>query len=185
MFKLFFILAFLPSMALADWGSVESAYAMKRSSSRYRSLVISLVDNGYYFSAIPWMKEYIIQTSKPLDDELEERFDLLLTHTGVKPFETMSVEHLKNSRSPSIRYIIGKKLLKQNLAEEAAKWLREINGSHHVYPFAANLLGSVYSIQGKSSNAISAFENCVSSSKSELGRASDAILKKQLVINQL
>jgi hypothetical protein len=179
----FLILLLISDLSLANLSDAVSAFRSKRSASRYRSLVINLVDAGYYFSAVPWMKEYIIQTANPLDDELEERFDKMLTYTGVKPFETLGVDYLKNSKSPSVKYIIGKKLVKQRQLDEAHRWLSSVPESHNVYPFVAHLRGTISSLQGKYSEAVSHFEDCVASSKSELGRSENDILRKQLNLN--
>src|SRR5688500_11176969 len=100
MFSKFVLILTLSTSALASYESAENNY--NRGSAKlagHRKLIIELVKDDFYFSAIPWMKELLVNNSKMLDSDLEEAFDKMVNVTGVKPFESLPVEILKYSRS--------------------------------------------------------------------------------------
>src|SRR5690606_19928333 len=118
--KWIFVMALLSVKAFAAMEDVERVLSQRMSKSlKQRAVVIELVDSGYVYTAIPWMKEYLISTPKTLDTNLEKRFDKMLQVTGVKPFEVLPEKFLNRSRSPSIRYILAKKYLKKKRYEQA------------------------------------------------------------------
>lgn len=149
-----------------------------------RKTIIELVNSGYYFSTIPWMKDYIVKSGKPLDDELEEAFDKMLYHTGIKTFESLPLDILKRSRSGNIKYILAKKLLKKGKAGEALNQLNDISGDHPAYPFVANLKATIYSDLNNYKEAESQFKDCIRSSESRIEKESSRIIINQLITNR-
>lgn len=127
--------------------------------SQFRGQIIDLVDSGYFFSAIPYMKEYISLKAK-VDRELEKRLEMIISKSGVKPFEVLPESILENINSGSIKYILSKKYAKKKQFDKAVQLLKSINSNHPIYPFVQNLLGSVYSLMGNEKLAIQAFKDC-------------------------
>jgi tetratricopeptide (TPR) repeat protein len=166
-------------------GAAKALRARGSKASKYRSLVIELVEAKYYFSAIPFMKEYLSQSRSKLDGRLEKAFDEMLTYTGTKQFEVLPIRYLKKSSSNNIKYILAKKYLKSNkTTREAIKYAESINANHPVYPFAAHLLGAAYANLGANNNAIKNYEDCIRTSRSRLSNDMSSVLKKQLRLNQ-
>lgn len=174
------------SQAFAGWRSAETVYNSKKykKSSTTRRIVIELAQEGFFFAAIPWMKEYLISSRKNLDGELERAFDRILTNAGTGQFELLPIKFLKRSSSNSIRYLIAKKYLRKNKASTAISYASKINPNHPVYPFAANLLGTAYSIKGNQRAAISNFKDCerISDRRSKKEKSKNGI--KQLLMNR-
>lgn len=166
-------------------GAASALKARGSSSARYRNLVLELVDAKFYFSAIPYMKEYLTKSRKGLDGRLEKAFDKMLTYTGTKQFETLPIRYLKRSNSNNVKYILAKKYLKsQKTTRLAIKYAEDINANHPVYPFATHLLGAAYANLGANSNALKYYEDCIRTSTSRLSNDMSPALKKQLKLNE-
>ncbi len=115
MFSKILIALLISTSAFASYESAEKLYGKGTISlSGYRRTIIELVDSGYHFSAVPWMKDFLVKNTKPLDVDLENAFDKMIYVTGVKPFETLPEDILSRSRSGNVRYILAKRLLKRN-----------------------------------------------------------------------
>ena len=152
--------------------------------SGYRRTIIELVDGGYYYSVLPWMKDYIVKNNKTLDSEMEGALDTMLYHTGVKPFESLPEDILRRSRSGNIRYILAKRLFKKGKTQEALNELNTINADHSAYPFVANLKGTIYASLNNQNEAESQFKDCISASERRMGKVDSRIQRDQLATNK-
>lgn len=152
--------------------------------SGYRRTIVEMVDGGYYYSVLPWMKDYIVKNNKTLDSEMEGALDTMLYHTGVKPFESLPEDILRKSRSGNIRYILAKRMLRKGKTQEALNELNTINADHSAYPFVANLKGTIYASLNNQKEAESQFKDCISASERRMGKVDSRIQKDQLVTNR-
>jgi hypothetical protein len=175
----------ISSSAFASYESVEALYGKGTISySGERRTIIELVQSGFYFSAVPWMKDFLVKNNKPLDEDLENAFDKMIYVTGVKPFETLPEEILSRSRSGNIRYILAKRLLKKNQPQEALNQLNKVNSDHPAYPFVAHMKGTAYSLLGNADQAETQFKDCIRSSESESRSTDSNLQKNQLLLNR-
>ncbi len=175
----------LSTSAMASYESAEKLYGRGTINlSGYRKTIIELVDGGYYFSAIPWMKNFLVKNDRALDDELEAAFDTMLYHTGVKPFESLPYNILARSRSGNIRYILAKMLFKTGNLNEAIDQLDHVDADHSAYPFAANMKGTLYASLGNQKQAETAFKDCARSSDREAKAAPSRVQHEQLLLNR-
>lgn len=169
------------------WSSYESAERQygkgSISLSGYRRTIIELVNSGHYYSVVPWIKDYIVKNNKSLDSEMEEALDTVLYHTGVKPFESLPENILSRSQSGNIKYILAKRLLKQEQYGQALKEISNVSADHTAYPFIAHLKGTLYSHLNKPEEAESNFKECVSFSQKRMNQGTSA-QRDQLVINR-
>lgn len=174
----------LPLGATASLSSAQKTWETKSGASSWRKIVIQLVDAGYPFSAVPYMKEYLVQNRTTIDEELDEAFDKMIAHTGVKPFETLPDAILGQSRSSVIRYILAKKHFRRGQWQEAMTELGRVNPNHPVYPFAIHLRAAINGITGKLSDSENDYRDCVSFSRSRYNAESDPVKLRQLLINK-
>ena len=180
------IIAFIISFpVLASYESAEALYGKGTISlSGERRTIIELVKSGFHFSAVPWMKDFLVKNSKQLDEDLENAFDKMLYVTGVKPFETLPDDVLSRSRSGNIRYIMAKRLFKRNQPQQALSELSRVNGDHPAYPYVAHMRGTIYSSLGKFGEAETQFRDCIRTSESDSGDADSILQKNQLLLNR-
>lgn len=168
---LIIILFVASSLCHASWRSAEDKYNSGRQNKRdIRGIIIELVSSGYEFSALPWMKEYLINDTKNLDSRIDSALSKIISKTGIKQFETLPINYLKRSKSDNIRYIIAKKYLRQNNYSNATNYLEDINSSHPIAPYAFHMLATIYSIQNKNDQALKIFEKCIDLSEAEMKR---------------
>lgn len=186
MFSKLLITSFLAvSTAYASYESADQNYGKGTISlSGYRRTIIELVNSGFYFSTAPWMKDYIVRNNGPLDKEMEQALDVMLYHTGVKPFESLPEEVLSRSRSGNVRYILAKRLFKKGKNQEAMNELNGISGDHTAYPFVANLKATIQSHLNNHSEAESHFKDCIRTSERRMGKVNSQVLKDQLETNR-
>ncbi len=175
----------LSTSALASYESAEKQYGSGTLSlSGSRRTIIEMVNSGYYFSVIPWMKDYLVKNPKQLDSNMEYAFDKMLNATGVKPFESLPEEILARSKSGNIRYILAKRLLKRGKHQEALKELSRVNGDHPAYPYVAHMKGTVFANLGNNKDAESQFKDCIRTSESEASDADSNLQRDQLLLNR-
>ncbi len=133
---------------------------------KLKVLVQNLVEDKLYFAAIPWVKEYLVRGRSKYDSKFEKSFSQILRNVGTAQFETLPVKFLKRSRLNTVKYILGKKLIKERKYNDANRYLKSINPNHSIFPFAMNALATSYSVIGKGNQAITAFNQCSNSSLS-------------------
>jgi hypothetical protein len=150
----------------------------------YRRTIVELVEAGFYYSTVPWMKDFIVKNDRPLDSEMEAALDLMLYHTGVKPFESLPEEILRRSRSGNIRYILGKRLFKKGQGPYALEELKPVSGDHSAYPFVSHLKATIHASEGNLKEAEIHFNDCVNASERRIGKVDSETQKDQLITNR-
>lgn len=185
MFSKYCLLILISFPVLASYESADKTYGRGSVSlSGYRRTIIDLVKEGHYYSVVPWMKDYLVKNNASLDGDLESALDRILTHTGVKPFESLPEEVLRHSRSGNIRYILAKRLMKRGRYDEALKELSAVKSEHSAYPFVANMKGALQSHLGNEKAAEADYRECVAISDRRIGKVDLPSQKEQLEINR-
>jgi hypothetical protein len=183
--RLIFATLLTSASAFADYSQAEKTYGQGSISlSGYRRTIIDLVDGDFYFSVVPWMKDFLVKSNGPLDSEMENALDRMLDHTGVKIFESLPEGILKRSGSANIRYILAKRLLGNNKPREALMELNRVPVEHGAYPFVANLKGVVHSALGENDNASIDFNDCIRTSDRAVRNTDSPSKKGQLLTNR-
>lgn len=183
--KMILLAALVSTSTFASYESAEKNYGRGAISlAGYRSTIINLVEDGYYFSVIPWMKDFLVKTRKPLDSEMESAFEKILEVTGVKSFESLPEEILRRSQSGNIRYILARRQFSKGKHKEALAELKKISVGNSAYPFVVNMKGTIHSILGNQNEALTQFRDCIRVSENALGKSSGNIQEAQLKINR-
>lgn len=183
--KIFILSIFILPAAFASYEAADRNYGRGTINlAGSRRTIIELVKDGYYFSTVPWMKDYIVKTDKPLDSSMDEALDIMLYHTGVKPFESLPERALERSRSGNIRYILAKKHFKNGKNQEALQELNGISADHSAYPFVTHLKATIRSVMNDQKDAESLFKDCIRASERRMKSAESQTQKNQLEINR-
>lgn len=155
--------------AYPSWNAAKNEFDKRGFTSRQqRNIIIELVKDGYVFSALPWMKEYLTTDSRVLDRRVDSALSRIINRAGTKQFETLPLRFLKRSKSDNIRFIIAKKYLRDGDNQKALTFLENISSDHVIYPFALNMQATVLSIIKDSAKSVAVFDKCVDISKSRL-----------------
>ena len=177
-----------PLLGLLSTGasaSVAGAWkAYQQNSHAYLRVAAELMGANLNFAAVPFLKEYLITNARP-----SQAFDMLLERSvlavGIKQYEILSADILAKSNASSVRYILAKKLVRQGKYDAAIRELnRAMSEEQAAAPFAKMLLGSIYSLQRKTEQAVAAYRDCVYVSEKHLSKAKNPILVRQLNINR-
>lgn len=152
---------------------------------QYPQLVQELVKEGMYFSSVPFVKEYLANVNRVNNQAVDGIVDEVVTHVGVKQFETLPVSILEKSNAPTLRYILAKKSFAQGKYDKALSYLgKNIAGTHPVKPYALMLQGSILSLMNKTSEAQAVYRDCITSSNQQINREKNPARIRQLLITR-
>jgi hypothetical protein len=181
------IILSLIAFSVEGYTSVEKAeyyYRKSSSISSYPDVAKELIDVGLYYSAIPFVKEYLIRSNVRRNQKVDIIIDELITQVGVKQFEVLPENVLRKSSAPTIRYILAKKVFREKRYKEALSIISHSSlDDHALTPFANMLRGSIYTIIGKYNTALPYYRECISSTNQGLRKAKTETAKRQLKIN--
>ncbi len=185
----FLSISLLVSMTFGSTASasIQEAWKIYQSGnkSRYPQMVSELIQEKMYFSAIPFIKEYLVTTNKVNDVAVDKVLDQLITEVGVKQFEVLPTNVLEKSNAPTIRYILARKAFRQGKYESALKYLdKPIEDWNPVKPFALLLEGSIYSVSKKEDQATRVFKECVDVAEDHIKKEKDKDRLRQLKISR-
>ena len=162
------ILVFMFSLnSFASWDAAQKNY---KDRNKLSLIIKELVDGGYYFAALPMVKEYLGRKSGKLSNSMDRTLAKIINKVGVKQFETLPFRYLEKSRSQVVRYILAKKYMRKKRYSSALKELNRITTTHSVYPFASNMKAVIYSLAKENDQSISEFRKCEQSSLRALQR---------------
>ncbi|MAZ48296.1 MAG: hypothetical protein CME65_07015 [Halobacteriovoraceae bacterium] len=159
--------AFISTTGVAGWNQANQAF-QSNAGNKEKRILLELVDEGYYFSALPLMKEHLTTSSRDLDLAMERALSKIIATVGVKQFETLPSRYLARSSSQNMRYINAKKLMREQKYADAIRLLKGIRKNHPISPYAYNMLGSIYSIEKSYANASVAFRDCIGVSNARI-----------------
>jgi hypothetical protein len=183
--KLFLFTILFSNHAWSSYDAANRTYGNGSFSfTENKRIILDLVESEYYFSLIPWIKEYVFKSNHGLEPEIDKAIDKMIYHTGVKPFESLPDEVLKKSRSAAFRYILSKRLLKRGKSSDALKELIHVSEDHYSSPFISNLKGVIFSDLNQTQEARIHFNECLRSSNKRIQETESVILKNQLYANR-
>ncbi len=171
--------------SIAAVNQAKRAYDSRSSlTKKYRTMVIELVDAGFHYSAVPWMKEYLTRSRSSFDSKLEKAFEEMVAVVGPRQFETLPLRSLRGKKSNSLYYVIAKKRMRSGKYSDAISYAERVNSNHPIRPFASNLLAAANSNLGRYSSALSSFKECQRLSESMMSRPVSELVKNQLEVNR-
>jgi len=150
---------------------------------KYFKVATELMEDKLYFTALPFIKDYLLATSRTNDAVFDSAIDELITEVGVKQFEVLPNTMLEKSGAPTIKYILARKEFRKARYESALRYLKNfIDDSHPVKPYALLLEGSIHSILKNEDQSIEFFKDCISVANKHIDKADDLDRKRQLII---
>lgn len=164
------------------WGDLTRG---NNSLGNYPKIINKLVDSGMYHTSVPYVKEFLVSGASADIKEIDSALEEVITHVGDRQFVLLPEKYLQKSKSPTLRYLLAKKLLRKRKLNLALKVLNaSIPSNHSVKPFALMLEGTIFSYKKSYLSALQSFQGCVQSSESNLSKADSIQKKRQLLINK-
>ncbi len=149
--------------------------------SNYPHVAKELVADGYYFAAMPFLKEYLVDHKGSWHGDVDGLIDQVISVVGPKQFEVLPESVLQRSKAPVVKYILARKYFRIGKYSEALDQIKnKIPDRHFIMPYALLLQGSIETILKKHDHAINSFNECISTSV----KNSDRNIEKRNVVNR-
>lgn len=182
---------FVAALAALNIGlaSVEKAgdyFEKNRRSTKYFPAVAKeLISEGLYFSAIPFVKEYLTAGMNSQDKAIDGMIERIITEVGAVQFEILPAKILERSSAPSLHYVLAKKYFAVGSHDRALSELNKIlDKKHPSLPFALFMKGSIYSVTGKYASAVEAYKMCIDVAEDQMSDVTALNKKKQLEVTR-
>lgn len=168
---------------------LEEAWNQYRAGNRgiksFPNVAQELINGGYYFTAVPFLKEYLAFSGENSSKAIDDLVEAVIPYSGTRQFEVLPSNILERSYTPSLRYILSKKYFRLGKYNEALNALSgAIPKGHQSRPFALMLEGSIYSLMKNYTSALEAFESCIDESNGQIRSGLSANKRRQLEINR-
>ncbi len=144
-----------------------------------------LTKEKMYFTAVPFIKEYIASGTGGSKETLDNVIDDVITEVGTKQFEIFPSQILDRINSPMIRYVRAKKYFRLGKYQETVQELKyDFSPSQIVHPFALNLEASANAILKNYEKANLLYKECVLESNKNIKSSLSSGRLKQLEVNR-
>ena len=142
-----------------------------------KKIAHELIDGGFYFSAIPFINNYLEENNE-IDSQLESDIEELVIKTGTMAVLNLEEKKLEKFSIPSISLILGTRLFNKDQFEKSYEILSRIPETHK-FSMEANLIkGTIKNIQTKRIEATNLYEQCVKKAIQQENSASGEKLKR-------
>ncbi|MDD4976710.1 MAG: hypothetical protein PHY93_20310, partial [Bacteriovorax sp.] len=109
-----------------------------KSKDKNKKIAHELIDGGFYFSAIPYINNYL-EDHVEIDAQLENDIETLVVKTGTMAVLNLEEKKLEKFSIPSISLILGTRLFNKEQYEKAYEILSRIPETHK-FAIEANLM---------------------------------------------
>lgn len=160
--------------------SAKGAYELHKndiSRTRDKKIAHELIEGSYYFSAIPYINDYLEKNSD-IDAELEADIETLVLKTGTMAVLNLDEKRLESFNIPSISLILGTRLFNKEKYAKAYEILSRIPETHQFSGEAALIKGTIKNLERKNIEALNLYESCVKKSKQQESNAKGEKLKR-------
>lgn len=160
--------------------SAKGAYELfqkDHSKSRDKNIAHELIDGSYYFSAIPYINNYL-ETNNEIDAQLEADIETLVIKTGTMAVLNLDEKRLESFSIPSISLILGTRLFNKEQYVKAYEILSRIPETHQFSGEASLIRGTIRNLERKNIEALALYESCVKKSSALESSANGEKLKR-------
>lgn len=116
---IFCLILLVPATEASLQGALNVYVKQGGTNTGYVKMASELVDEGLYFTAVPFIKEYLSTSGSVNNSLVDDLVDKIVTNVGVKQFEILPLRILKKSKAPTIQYIVARKLFRQKKYSQA------------------------------------------------------------------
>jgi len=181
---LFLSLVLGSHLALADYDQLEKDFGKSSINfAGYRKTILSTVDSGFPYSALPWIKDYLVKSEKGLDREISRSISKVVSIVGIKPFESLPDSALKKLNDGHFLYILAKRQLKAGKANIALELLKSLP-QDDAYPFLLNLKATALTVAKQDESALSTYKECIEESQSQISSKKSQVQFNQMMMNR-
>ncbi len=163
--------------AYATAKAAHEIFLKDHSPAKNKKIAHELIDGQFYFSAIPFINNYLEENSV-IDAELEADIETLVVKTGTMAVLNLDEKKLESFSIPSISLILGTRLFNKEQYEKAYGVLSRIPETHK-FSIESNLIkGTIKNLQRKQIEASTLYESCAKKAEQLESAASGDKLKR-------
>ena len=140
-------------------------YQKDKSKTRDKKIAHELIEGQYYFSAIPYINNYL-EANSDIDAELEADIETLVLKTGTMAVLNLDEKRLEGFNIPSISLILGTRLFNKDQNAKAYEILSRIPETHQFSAEAALIKGTIRNLERKNIEALNLYDQCIKKSVS-------------------
>jgi tetratricopeptide (TPR) repeat protein len=161
---------FILVLALVSWdlnATVKSAneiFIKDKTPSRNKKIAHQLIEGQFYFSAIPFINQYLEQHNE-IDAELENDIETLVIKTGTMAVLNLDEKKLDHFNIPSIALVHGTRLFNKGQFAKSYEVLSKIPDSHQFSIEASLIKGTIRNLDRKLIEASIYYQNCITKSQ--------------------
>jgi hypothetical protein len=159
----------------------EKYFLKSKSRNKNAYIAQELYKSRYYFSAVVFAKEHLIE-GKTFSKEFENLLEELVLKTGTMSFYGLNEKVLSRYPSPSLHFIRGLRLFNYKKYKGAIRALKKVPGDHRFSPEALFMLGSAQNLIHDFDNARSSYVQCTKKAGSLQDQAKNKKLKRYFSI---
>ncbi|NOT78589.1 MAG: hypothetical protein HOP07_06250 [Bacteriovoracaceae bacterium] len=171
------ILLMMTTQIEASAKGAYEIYQKDKSKSRDKKIAHELIDGSFYFSAIPYINNYL-ENNNEIDAELEADIETLVLKTGTMAVLNLEEKRLESFNNPSISLILGTRLFAKEQNTKAYEILSRIPDSHQFSAEAALIKGTIRNLERKNIEALNLYEACVNKSTAQENSSKGEKLKR-------
>lgn len=159
------LILFSPETNASAKGAFE-LYQKDKTKMRDKNIANELIDGGYYFSAIPYINNYL-ENNNDIDSELEANIETLVLRTGTMAVLNLDEKRLESFSIPSISLILGTRLFNKEQYNKSFEILSRIPENHQFFSEASLIKGTIKNLERKNIEALSFYEKCIKKSSED------------------
>ncbi|MGZ3788761.1 MAG: hypothetical protein ACXVLQ_09575 [Bacteriovorax sp.] len=168
------------SLAPSAHATAKAAYEIyqkDKSKAKNKHIAHELIDGQFYFSAIPFINNYLEENSD-IDAELEADIETLVLKTGTMAVLNLDEKRLESFSIPSISLILGTRLFNKEQYDKAYGILSRIPESHK-FAIESNLIrGTIKNLQRKHIEALNLYDSCAKKAEQQENSSGGEKLKR-------
>jgi hypothetical protein len=138
-------------------------YQKDISKARDKKIAHELIEGSYYFSAIPFINDYLEKNTE-IDAALEADIETLVLKTGSMAVLNLDEKRLEGFNIPSISLILGTRLFNKEQYVKAYEILSRIPETHQFSAEAALIKGTIRNQERKNIESLNLYESCIKKS---------------------
>jgi hypothetical protein len=154
----------LATLAVGNYAHATAKAAFElsqndKSKDKNKKIAHELIDGGFYFSAIPYINNYL-EDHVDIDAQLKNDIETLVVKTGTMAVLNLEEKKLEKFSIPSISLILGTRLFNKEQYEKAYEILSRIPETHKFAIEADLMKGTIKNLQRKHIEALNLYGLC-------------------------
>jgi tetratricopeptide (TPR) repeat protein len=140
--------------------SANELFLKEKGPDRNKKIAHQLVEGQFYFSAIPFINQYL-ELHNEVDSELESDIETLVIKTGSMAVLNLDESKLSRFNIPSIALVNGTRLFNKGQFAKAYEELSKIPEAHQFSIEASLIKGTIKNLDRKLIEAATHYQNCI------------------------